>query len=131
MVMRDDPYMSSIEKRMDYAEIGQKPLSEMPKIMLDLTSGNLDSTLDLDSHKDLIYIGVRHIIKTYENSTTPGGSVEENVRTDHYRMIKCTEEFYETDFEKQYYKEYQQLNPYCIEDPRHIYLEGTRESSID
>ena len=71
--MRDDPYMSSIEKRMNYAEIKQKPLAKMPKIMLDLTSANLDNTIDLDSHRDLIYIGVRHVIKTYHNSTVPGG----------------------------------------------------------
>jgi len=65
MFTRADPYFSSLEENMDPEEIGSRRLSEMSKIMIDITSTNLDETLDYDNYKDYIHITAKNVIVTY------------------------------------------------------------------
>ena len=65
MIIKDSPYMSSILVSMDEDTIGLKPLSQMPMFMLDMTSNNLDNTIDIDNYKDYIDIKLKNVFKTY------------------------------------------------------------------
>jgi len=38
-------------------------MSEMNKVMIDLSSGNFDDTIIYDDVKDYIFIGVRNIVR--------------------------------------------------------------------
>jgi len=60
----------------------------MPIIMIDVVSENLDKTIDLDSFRDYLHIGIRHISKTYDSD------FEENVSTDYYNVGRCVKEMY-------------------------------------
>ena len=76
-------------------------MSDMSHIILDLTSANLDQTLELDEYKDYIHIVLKNVIHTYEN-TSEGISVENEIINE-YELGNCDESYYKTEFEQKYY----------------------------
>ena len=63
MVMYQEPYMTSLEQIINHEDLGIRPMSEMNKVMIDLSSGNFDDTIIYDDVKDYIFIGIRNIIR--------------------------------------------------------------------
>ena len=81
--------------------------------MIDLTSGNLDETIDYDDYQDYIYIGARNIFKKYTNTSNGEKQMEEV--TEIFNIVKCDESNYETVFEKKYYEHNKDLIAYCLD----------------
>ena len=45
MLYYEEPYMTSIEQVINHDDLGIRPMSEMNKMMIDITSGNFDNTI--------------------------------------------------------------------------------------
>jgi len=54
MVYRDEPYISSMEQKMDYDFVQKQPLSIMSKLLLEVSEESPDTTINLDENRQYI-----------------------------------------------------------------------------
>ena len=83
---------------MDRHELGIRPMSDMNKVMVDLSSGNFDDTIAYDDYKDYVFIGIRNVIRKYVQ--TPAGKVL-NETTNRYGLARCDETNFRGDQSRQ------------------------------
>ena len=88
-------------------------MTEMNKVMIDLSSSNFDDTIVYDDVKDYIYIGLRNIIRRHDPQ--PDGSKVLNETTNYFDVVMCDESNFDTDFEKEYFDTTKDLNATCFD----------------
>ena len=114
MVCYEEPYMTSLEQIFNHDDQGIRSMTQMNKVMIDLSSGNFDDTIVYDDVKDYIYIGIRNIVRKYDTSATVGGEKVLNETTRYFDVVMCNESNYDTDFEKSYYQTTKDLKATCF-----------------
>jgi len=117
MVMYEEPYMSSLEQIINHDDLGIRPMSEMNKVMIDLSSGNFDDTIIYDDVKDYIFIGIRNVVRKYTPNPEGGVGADKilNETTNHFDVVRCDESNYDTDYEKEYFEITKDLNASCFD----------------
>ena len=114
MVCYEEPYMTSLEQIFSHDDQGIRSMTQMNKVMIDLSSGNFDDTIVYDDVKDYIYIGIRNIVRKYDTSATVDGEKVLNETTRYFDVVMCNESNYDTDFEKSYYQTTKDLKATCF-----------------
>ena len=115
--MYEEPYLTSFEQVINHDDLGIRPMSEMNKVMIDLSSGNFDDTIIYDDVKDYIFIGIRNIVRKY-NANPEGGVGSDkilNETTVNFDIVPCDESNYDTDYEKEYFEITKDLNATCFD----------------
>ena len=65
--MRDDPYITSIEQKMNLEEIGIQHMNHMSKPLLQLTENGPSETLDLEKSRKYIIPKIANVFKKYKD----------------------------------------------------------------
>ena len=101
MVTYDDPSISSIEKQMDYIEVGKKYLDKLPKLITTFTHDGNSQYEYTEEDEKFIVVKLIHVeIPNSQGANAPAKRTE-------YKVERCTEDnFVNHEFEKMFWDAY-------------------------
>ena len=92
MIKFEQPYISSIEEKLNFEKYDMNPVypfSNMSKPLLEISEGMPDNTVSLEDNKQFIVTRLVNIIKTYDQNGN------ETITRNYYPVNRCTEGFFE------------------------------------